>query len=119
MDDTTTTLAQLKEMVNTIVREREWEQFHSPKNVSMMIATEAAELMEKFLWVDSAESYKEFEQKKQEVQDEVADVFVALLCLCNRVNIDASSIIVAKLEKNKQKYPIEKAKGNARKYTDF
>ncbi len=116
MNDTSTTIAQLKAMMDTFVKERDWGQFHSPKNLSMNLAVEAAELMEKFLWVESAASYKELERNRQEVEDELADVLLSLLCLCNAANIDLSAAFKHKLAQTARKYPVEKAKGKPTKY---
>lgn len=119
MNDNITTINDLKSIVKKFVEEREWHQWHSPKNVSMQIAAEAAELMELFLWVDSKESFAEVEKHREAVEHEVADVMVALMNFCIRANIDLASAIQNKMIHNAQKYPIEKAKGNRLKYTQF
>ena len=116
MSDSTTTLQQVKDEVRLFTEEREWQQFHSPKNLSMNIAAEAAELMEKFLWITTQESFQEVESNRQEIEDEVADVFHGLLCLCNAANIDLSTALRNKRVKAAKKYPIEKARGNYTKY---
>ena len=95
----------------TLVNERDWGQFHNPKNLSMNTAIEAAELMEKFVWVNSNESHDIYIQKKGDIDNEIADIFITLFCLCNKLDIDITTIILNKLEKIKLKYPIEKAKG--------
>lgn len=119
MQDTKTTVADLKNLVNTFTQERDWHQFHTPKNMSMMIATEAAELMEIFLWVDSAKSVEELRKKQAHVEQEIADVAIGILMLCAEQNIDLSKAIQEKMAHNAAKYPVEKAKGNATKYTDL
>jgi len=119
MTDTTTTITELKELVAKLVTEREWEQFHSPKNLSMDIAVEASEVMEKFLWIDSEESKKLFEQKRDEIEAEMADVMIALLALCNVTQTNLADAVKKKLREIAQKYPIEKARGKALKYTDL
>lgn len=119
MNYETTTLKRAKDAVEDFVREREWEQFHSPKNLSMDIAVEASELMEFFLWVDSAESYDRFKEKRDEIEQEVADVFIALVAFCNRANIDLAKIFEHKLRLTQEKYPVEKVKGKAHKYTEY
>ena len=118
--DGKTTIAQLKEKVRLFVEEREWQQFHTPKNLSMNIVREATELMELFMWSDSgSESYKELEQKRQEVEDEVADVAFGLLNFCMRNNIDLAKAFDKKLAKTEQKYPVDEVKGKNQKYTYY
>jgi NTP pyrophosphatase (non-canonical NTP hydrolase) len=111
--DTETTLATLKEVVRQFAQERDWEQFHSPKNLSMGLAAEAAELMEHFLWVDCAASRDVVNdpQKLGEVADEMADVAVYLLNMSLTLGIDLSEAILAKIKKNAHKYPAERYKG--------
>lgn len=118
MDDTTT-IKKIKEAVAAFVAERDWEKFHSPKNMSMDIAAEAAELMEFFMWVEGKESYEIVNEKRKEVEDEVADIFMGLICFCNTSNIDLSCAFERKLALTKKNYPVEKAKGSCKKYTDY
>src|ERR1700757_1615209 len=109
MPDDTTTVAALKDAMRRFVAERKWEPFHSPKNLSMGAAVEAAELMEHFLWVDNNAS-REVIQDAQEmgaIADEMADVACYLLALSNTLGIDLSEAILAKLAKNASKYPAE------------
>lgn len=119
MNDRITTLATLKETVRQFVEEREWQQYHSPKNISMNIAIEASELMELFNWVDSEESKQELEIKREAVEQEVADIAFALLNFCMRYNIDLASALTHKIELNKERYPLEKSQGKRTKYTEF
>ncbi len=119
MKDNITTINDLKAIVKKFVEDREWHQYHSPKNVSMQIANEAAELLELFLWVDSKESFSEVEKHREAVEHEVADVMVGLINFCIRTNIDLATAVEKKMIHNSQKYPIEKAKGNRLKYTQF
>ena len=113
MPDTTTTVALLREAMRRFVAEREWERFHSPKNLAMGLAVEAAELMEHFLWVESEPSRQVADDpaKLGEVADEMADVACYLLALSNTLGIDLSEAILAKLAKTAQKYPAEKYRG--------
>ena len=116
MPDSTTTLAALKDAMRRFVAERNWEPFHSPKNLSMGAAVEAAELMEHFLWVDndaSRQVVKDAVQMEQ-IADEMADVACYLLALANSLGIDLSDAIAAKLAKNALKYPAEKYRGKYR-----
>jgi dCTP diphosphatase len=113
MPDNTTTIAALKETVRQFAAEREWERFHSPKNLSMGLAAEAGELLEHFLWVDCEESRQVVRDpaKLGEVADEVADIAVYVLNLSVTLGIDLSEAILAKIKKNAVKYPAEKYRG--------
>jgi dCTP diphosphatase len=113
MPDATTTLADVKEAQRRFVAEREWEQFHSPKNLVMALAAEAAELLEHFLWVDDDASRKSVQDpaKRKAVADELADVAGCLLALCNELGIDLSDAIADKMARNAEKYPVEKYRG--------
>ena len=113
MSDSSTTLADLRETVRRFVDERDWRQFHSPKNLSMSLAIEAAELMEHFQWIDIAESrqLKEDAAKLSAVRDEIADVLCYLLALANELELDLSQAIRDKMVKNAAKYPAERSRG--------
>ena len=106
------------EVENTINRirkfrkDREWDQFHSPSNLAKAISIEAAELLEEFLWDN--ENYN-----KQNVEEELADVIVYCLHMADALNVDINEIINKKMDKNEKKYPVEKAKGNSKKYTEL
>jgi NTP pyrophosphatase (non-canonical NTP hydrolase) len=95
------------------VAERDWGQFHSPKNLAMGLAVEAAELMEHFLWIDNAESFAVARDpnRLQAIGEEMADVACYLLALANVLDLDLSSAIVDKLAKNAVKYPVERYRG--------
>ena len=116
MSDTSTTVAQLKEAMRRFVSERHWEPFHSPKNLVMGLAVEAAELMEHFLWVENEASRQIVNDPARlgEVADEMADVACYLLALSHSLGIDLSDAILAKLVKNAQKYPVEQYQGRYR-----
>lgn len=119
MNDMSATLQQCKEMVQKFVEERDWNKFHTPKNLSMDISIEAAELMEKFLWVDGELVYKKLKEERTDIEDELADTFMALLCFANVCNIDLAKSFARKLEKTAQKYPVEQVKGKSHKYTYY
>ena len=119
MADTTTTVEMLKNSVKKFTEDREWQQFHSPKNLSMAMASEVAEVMDLFLWCDNAASYEELEKRRQEVEDEIADVAVLLLAFCVRHNIDLSAAMAHKQIEQAGKYPIEKCKGKSLKYNQL
>ena len=116
MPDPTTTVADLREAMRRFVAERDWEQFHSPKNLVMGLSVEAAELMEHFLWIDNEASRQVIGNPVElgEVADEMADVACYLLALSNMLGIDLSDAVLGKLEKNARKYPVEKCKGRFR-----
>src|SRR5438105_7246090 len=107
MTDASTTVAELREVVRRFVEERDWRQFHSPKNLSMSLAIEAAELMEHFQWIDIAESRRigDDPAKLAEVRDEIADVLCYLLAVANELDIDLTSAMTDKMVKNAAKYP--------------
>lgn len=113
MSDAETTVADLRELVRRFVDERDWRQFHSPKNLSMSLAIEAAELMEHFQWIDIAESraVKNQPEKLDEVREELADVLCYALALANELNIDLATAVHEKMVKNAIKYPAEQSRG--------
>ena len=113
MSDATTTLADLRDLVRRFVEERDWRQFHSPKNLSMSLAIEAAELMEHFQWIDIAESrtIKSDPQKLAAIREELADVMCYALALANELEIDLSAAVADKMVKNAAKYPAELSRG--------
>ncbi|HLP09885.1 MAG TPA: nucleotide pyrophosphohydrolase [Opitutaceae bacterium] len=119
--DDTTTLGTLKQEVLAFAQERDWEQFHSPKNLSMAIAAEAAELMEPLLWATPEESRAVMArpEKRAALQDELADIVVYCLEFANQTGIDLASAITAKMARNAQKYPVEKARGRSEKYNEL
>ncbi len=116
MSDQTTPVAALKEAMAQFVRERDWERFHSPKNLVMGLSVEAAELMEHFLWmdVDASKEVARDPAKLAEVADEMADVACYLLALSNVLGVDLSEAIRNKLVKNARKYPAEQYRGRYR-----
>lgn len=117
--DNSTTIQSLKDFIQKFMDEREWGQFHSPKNLSMQIYLESAELMELFMWVDSQKSIKILDDKRDAVENEVVDIAICSLNFCNRTNIDLARAIENKMFLNGKKYPVEKAKGNSRKYNEL
>ncbi len=113
MSDDSTTIADLRALVARFVAERDWQQFHSPKNLSMSLAIEAAELMEHFQWIDSAESRRAGQDpaKLAAIRDEIADVLCYALALANELNLDLSQAVRDKMVKNAAKYPAEQSRG--------
>ena len=109
----------LTEQIRAFARERDWDRFHSPKNLSMALIAEAAELLEHFQWITEEESHALSPAKLQEVKHEIADVFIYLIRLSDRLNVDLLAAAKEKLELNTVKYPAEKVRGNARKYSEY
>lgn len=101
--------------------DREWDQFHSVKNLSMALNVEASELLEVSQWLTEEQSnqIKNDPKLKAKMEDEVADIFVYLLRIVNKIGIDLESAVLNKLKKNAEKYPVELSKGNSKKYTDL
>lgn len=98
---------------------RDWEQFHSPKNLSMALAVEASEIMEHFQWLTEEQSSSLPPKKLQQVREEIADVLIYLTRLADRLGVDPLMAAHEKLEVNQAKYPAEKVRGSAKKYTDL
>lgn len=121
MNDQETKLQEIKDKVLAFAQERDWEQFHSPKNLSMAIAAEAAELMEHFLWQSPEQSRTDVEAEKLrvKVEEELADVFIFAIEFANMTKIDLAAAIEAKMKRNAEKYPVEKARGRSDKYTEL
>ena len=113
MADEAITVQELKDRYRQFVAERDWEQFHSPKNLVMCLAVEVAELMEHFLWMDNEASRSAGKDPviRPAIADEVADVTGLVLCLCNSLGLDLSDAIAAKMMRNVQKYPAEHYRG--------
>lgn len=121
LNDSTTTVAELKSQVLLFARERDWEQFHAPKNLSMALAAEAGELMEHFLWATSeaSRSIANEPEKRQKIAEELADVVIYALEFANATGLDVAAAIEAKMAANAAKYPVEKARGKSDKYTEL
>jgi NTP pyrophosphatase (non-canonical NTP hydrolase) len=101
-------------------RERDWEQFHNPKDIAIALSIEVAELLEWFQWRDKTEIQQMLETNKRDaLEDEIADVAVYLSYLCHDLNIDLEQAIRRKMDKNAAKYPVEKVKGRADKYNEY
>ena len=112
-------LSELQGALDAFVEERNWAQFHAPKNLAMGVAIEAAEIMEHFLWCSTDESNSLPREKRAEVANEIGDVLIYLLGLGRALDIDVIAAARDKLAINREKYPVEKAKGRAVKYVDL
>jgi dCTP diphosphatase len=114
-------LKSLNQEIETFVQEREWDQFHSVKNLAMALSVESSELLEIFQWMREEESNRVHQDEKliEKIEDEVADIFIYLLRIVSKTHIDLESSIRRKMDKNSRKYPIELARGTSKKYTEF
>lgn len=119
--DSSTTVAEIKTRVLAFARERDWEQFHAPKNLSMALAAEAGELMEHFLWAtpEASRTIASDAAKRKKIEEELADVVIYALEFANMTGIDVAAVIETKMAANAAKYPVEKAKGRSDKYTEL
>jgi dCTP diphosphatase len=112
-------LSSLREQLRRFARERDWDQYHSPKNLAAALCVEAAELLEHFQWCTDNESKALPAGQLAEVQEEMADVLLYLVRLADKLDVDLFEAANNKIVLNAQKYPVDKARGNNRKYTDL
>jgi dCTP diphosphatase len=105
----------LVEELRSFVAERDWSQFHDPKNLAMLLASEAGELLAEYRWIanDRADAFSREPEARQRITSEIGDVGIALLLLCDRTGIDLQAAMRDKLARNRQRYPVELAKGRA------
>lgn len=111
--------AELQAVLRTFAEERDWDQFHSPKNLSIALSVEASELLEHFQWCTEEQSRSLPTDKISAVAEEMADVLIYLARLSDKMNIDLLQAAERKIELNAKKYPAEKVKGSSRKYTEW
>jgi len=109
----------LKVQVALFAKERDWEKYHSPKNLAMGLSIEASELSEIFLWLSEEESQNLPESKLAELKEEIGDIMIYLTNLANKFDLDPIECAKRKIEINKAKYPSEIVKGSAKKYTEY
>ena len=109
-------IKQLTEAVLKFRDERDWQQFHNPKDLALSLSLEASELLENFQWKTSEEA---IQKNLDNMREELADIFIYTLLFANEVGIDLKEAVEQKLEKNNQKYPVEKARGSSAKYTEL
>ena len=114
-------VALINSKLDSFISERDWEKFHSPKNLAMALVVECAELVEIFQWMSEEQSalVGKDEISRFKLEEEVADVFVYLLRIATRAGIDIQAATLAKIAKNAAKYPVEKAKGSSKKYDEL
>jgi NTP pyrophosphatase (non-canonical NTP hydrolase) len=109
----------IKKQVRQFVVERDWDQFHSPKNLSMALIVEAAELVEHFQWLTEEQSCNLSREKLAEVEQELADIQVYLISLTEKLQLDLITAVDKKLALNAEKYPAEQVRGSSKKYTEY
>lgn len=112
-------LARLRELVRVFVNERDWDQFHTPKNLSAALSVEAAELLEHFQWLQHGRIDELGADKLIEVRHEMADVLVYLVRLADKLDVDLMAAVEEKMVLNRAKYPADKVRGDARKYHEY
>jgi dCTP diphosphatase len=109
-------ISKIQNQLEKFAIERDWRQFHTPKNLAMALSVEASELVEIFQWLKPEESNSPDQKQIESINDEVADIAMYLLRFCSVLEIDLDSAIKIKLERNAEKYPINLSKGNSQKY---
>lgn len=112
-------LEDIKQKVRTFAEDRDWDQFHSPKNLAMALSVEVSELLEIFQWLSIEQSAALTEDVRARAADEIADVQVYLVQLADKLGIDIASAVEVKMQKNEQKYPAAAVRGSARKYSEY
>ena len=116
--NTVESLEKIKNRLREFAAERDWDQFHSPKNLAMALIVEAAELVEHFQWLTEEQSQTLPPKKLAEVEQEIADIQIYLIRLADKLGVDMEKAVNAKIELNEKKYPAEKVRGSAVKYND-
>lgn len=112
-------LEELRGALRQFASERDWDQFHSPKNLAIALSVEAAELLEHFQWTPDADSAPLAPDQHSNVREEIADVLLYLIRLADKLNIDVLAAATEKMQLNAAKYPVDRARGNSRKYTEL
>src|SRR5690242_19289339 len=113
------TIPELTAEIRAFRDARDWQQFHAPKELAVAIAAEAGELLQHFVWQSAAQSEKRAEERKDAIADEIADVAILLFELADNLRIPLGQAVRAKLARNEQRYPVEKARGSNRKYNEL
>jgi len=119
MNDETTTIATLKGRIAAFNAERDWGQYHSPRNLAMAVSVEAGELLELYLWCADGDAQPAVPARAPRVAEEAADVAITLLNFCERAGIDLASAVQAKLSSNAARYPVDKARGRMLKHDEL
>ncbi len=116
---TAASLAELRDRIRNFVAERDWDQFHSPKNLATALAVEAAELLEPFQWLKAGTPEELGAVKLGSVRHELADVLIYLVRLADKLDVDLAAAAQEKMEINRNKYPADEVRGDSRKYSDY
>lgn len=113
-------IEEIQARLDKFAKDRNWDQFHTPKNLTMALSVEVAELLEIFQWSNSGglEEIKDIETRKK-IEEEIADIFIYLIKISGKLNVDLSKIINEKIDKNEKKYPIDKSYGSSKKSTEL
>ena len=114
-----TDLEKLQQRLQAFADQRDWNQFHSPKNLSMALVVEAAELAEHFQWLTQEESYSLSDDKLEKVGEELADTFIYLVRLAGQLGVDLPAAVDRKIGLNEEKYPADRVRGSAKKYSEY
>jgi len=109
----------LRDALRKFAAERDWDQFHSPKNLAIALSVEASELLEHFQWLTEAQSSALAPGKRDEVRDELADVLLYLVRLADKLDVDLVDAAQKKIAKNAQKYPASQVRGSMKKYSEY
>lgn len=109
----------LRDIVRQFAEERDWQQFHTPKNLAMALSVEVAELLEHFQWLPTGADHELDDSQRIGIRHELADSLVYLIRLADQVNVDLYSAVLEKMQLNREKYPVDKVKGQSRKYTYY
>ena len=112
-------MVQLKQRLRDFAEARDWDQFHSPKNLSMALIAEAAELVEHFQWLTEKQSNELSNDKLLEVEHEIADIQIYLVRIADKLGIDVLDAVQKKIALNEAKYPADKVRGSSKKYTEY
>lgn len=112
-------LKNLRVALRRFAAERDWEQFHSPKNLAMALSVEVAELLEHFQWLTEERSHRLRPRERNRIREEMADVLLYLVRLADKLGIELAEAALAKMKLNAKKYPVHKARGNSKKYTEL
>lgn len=112
-------LTRLRDVMRQFADERDWNQFHTPKNLAMALSVEASELLEHFQWLRSGEDAELDDQQRTGIRHELADVLLYLVRLADKSGVDLYAAALEKMELNRKKYPVDLARGSSRKYTEY
>ena len=112
-------LEEFKNRIREFTKERDWDQFHSPKNLSMALAGEVGELLEHFQWLTEEQSKSLDPDKQKEVAEELADILIYLIRTADKLDVDLPSAVDAKIEENERRYPADRARGSSAKYDRY